>query len=117
MSAYATPRTARAAVVMDPPTPFKRLGSVARLRAFVTPTEQVHVLAHLGVAHVDPAQWELRIDGLVERPLVLDLGELLRFPARDLTAVFECYGNPSSPTCQHAALRTSSGAACRSPTC
>jgi len=97
MSAYATPRTARAAVVMDPPTPFKRLGSVARLRAFVTPTEQVHVLAHLGVAHVDPAQWELRIDGLVERPLVLDLDELLRLPARDLTAVFECYGNPLQP--------------------
>src|SRR5215813_6024343 len=97
MSAYATPRTARAVVVMDPATPCKRLGSLSRLKEFVTPTEQVHVLAHLGVAHVDPAQWELRIDGLVERPLVLDLDELLRLPARDLTAVFECYGNPLQP--------------------
>jgi hypothetical protein len=39
---------------MDPSTPFKRLGPVSRLREFVTPVEDVHVLAHLGVAHVDP---------------------------------------------------------------
>lgn len=88
---------ARSAVVMDPPTPFKRLGPVSGLKEFVTPTERVHVLAHLGVAQVDPEQWELRIDGLVERPLVLDLDELLRFPARELAAVFECYGNPLQP--------------------
>jgi sulfane dehydrogenase subunit SoxC len=87
----------RAPVIMDPSTPFKRLGPVSRLRDFVTPTEDVHVLAHLGVAHVDPAQWRLRIDGMVERPLVFDLEELLRFPPRDLTAVFECYGNPLEP--------------------
>ena len=82
---------------MDPSTPFKRLGSVSRLRTFVTPTEDVHVLAHLGVARVDPERWQLGIDGMVERPLVLDLDELLRFPARELTAVFECYGNPLEP--------------------
>jgi len=34
---------------------------------------------------------------MVERPLVLDLEELLRLPARELTAVFECYGNPQKP--------------------
>src|SRR5262245_483417 len=85
------------AVVMDPSTPFKRLGPVSRLREFVTPVEDVHVLAHLGVAHVDPRQWRLRIDGMVERPFVLDLEELLELPARELTAVFECYGNPLRP--------------------
>jgi DMSO/TMAO reductase YedYZ molybdopterin-dependent catalytic subunit len=87
----------RPAVVMDPSTPFKRLGSVSRLRTFVTPTADVHVLAHLGVARVDPERWQLGIDGMVERPIVLDLDELLRFPARELTAVFECYGNPLEP--------------------
>src|SRR5262244_2310645 len=97
MRAHAMPRTPRAAVVMDPPTPFKRLGALSRLKDIVTSTEQVHVLAHLGVAHVDPEQWELRIDGLVDRPLALDLDELLRFRARELTAVFECYGNPLKP--------------------
>jgi Oxidoreductase molybdopterin binding domain len=55
------------------------------------------VLAHLGVAHVDPRQWRLRIDGMVERPFVVDLEELLELPARELTAVFECYGNPLRP--------------------
>jgi len=82
---------------MDPPTPFKRLGPVSRLKDFITPTEDVHALAHLGVARVDPEQWQLRIDGMVERPLVFDLEELLRFPARELSAVFECYGNPLEP--------------------
>jgi len=82
---------------MDPSTPFKRLGPVSRLREFVTPVEDVHVLAHLGVAHVDPRQWRLRIDGMVERPFVVDLEELLELPARELTAVFECYGNPLRP--------------------
>jgi len=85
------------AVVMDPSTSFKRLGPVSRLREFITPVEDVHVLAHLGVARVDPRRWQLRIDGMVERPLVLDLEELLRLPARELTAVFECYGNPQKP--------------------
>jgi sulfane dehydrogenase subunit SoxC len=87
----------RPAVVMDPPTPFKRLGPISRLRAFITPTVDVHVLAHLGVARVDAGQWQVRIDGMVERPLVFDLEELLRLPARELTAVFECYGNPLEP--------------------
>src|SRR5262245_15621227 len=85
------------AVVMDPSTPFKRLGPVSRLREFVTPVEDVHVLAHLGVARVDPRQWRLPVDGMVERPFVLDLEELLELPARELTAVFECYGNPLRP--------------------
>jgi sulfane dehydrogenase subunit SoxC len=85
------------AVVMDPSTPFKRLGPVSRLKDFITPADHVHVLAHLGVAHVDPRQWQLRIDGLVRRPLVFGYDELLGLPDRDLTAVFECYGNPLAP--------------------
>jgi sulfane dehydrogenase subunit SoxC len=84
----------RSPVVMDPSTPFKRLTPVSRLQAFITPTNVVHVLAHLGVARVDASQWQLRIEGLVERPQVFDYEGLLGLPARELTAVFECYGNP-----------------------
>src|SRR5207237_3055489 len=55
MKARVLPRTAvRRSVVMDPPTPFKRLGPISRLKDFITPTEDVHVLAHLGIARVDP---------------------------------------------------------------
>ena len=56
------------AVVMDPFTPFKRRGRL-RLKDFITPSGHVHVLAHLGVARVDPRQWRLRVDGIVRRPL------------------------------------------------
>jgi len=65
---------------MDPSMPFKRLGPVSGLKDFVTPTTTVHVLAHLGVARVDPERWRLSIDGMVERPLELDLDELWGFP-------------------------------------
>ena len=64
---------------------------------FITPTDDVHVLAHLGVARVDRRQWRLRVDGIVARPFGLGHDELLGLPARDLTAVFECYGNPLDP--------------------
>jgi DMSO/TMAO reductase YedYZ molybdopterin-dependent catalytic subunit len=90
-------RANRPAVVMDPARPFKRLGPISRLRDFVTRTEDVHVIAHLGVARVDRGQWRLRIDGLVEWSLLFDLDELLQLPSRELTAVFECYGNPLEP--------------------
>ena len=91
------PADVRPRVVMDPPRPFKRLGPVSALKEFVTPVAKVHVLAHLGVARVDPQQWRLSIDGTVEQPFELDLDELLRLPARELSAVFECYGNPLEP--------------------
>ena len=58
------------AVDMDPSTPFKRRGPVSRLKDFIAPTDDMHVLAHLGVARVDPRQWRLRIDGIVRWPLV-----------------------------------------------
>jgi DMSO/TMAO reductase YedYZ molybdopterin-dependent catalytic subunit len=74
-------------------------GSAGRrgCKDFITPTDDVHVLAHLGVARVDRRQWRLRVDGIVARPFGLGHDELLGLPVRDLTAVFECYGNPLDP--------------------
>jgi sulfane dehydrogenase subunit SoxC len=84
-------------VVMDPSATFRRLVSVDRLAPAVTPSDDVYVIAHMGIAHVDLAQWRLAVDGLVERPFALDYDALIALPAVEVTAVLECFGNPVEP--------------------
>jgi sulfane dehydrogenase subunit SoxC len=48
---------------------------------------------HAGVPAIDPAQHRLMLHGLVERPLILSMQELQRFPAVTRTHFLECSGN------------------------
>jgi sulfane dehydrogenase subunit SoxC len=82
---------------MDPNATYRRLVPVDRLSPPVTPSEDVYVIAHMGVARVDVAQWRLGVEGLVERPLELDYEALTALPASEITAVIECFGNPVEP--------------------
>jgi len=84
-------------VVMDPSATFRRLVPVDRLASPVTPSDDVYVIAHMGIARVDVKQWRLTVDGLVERPFELDYEALTSLPATDVTAVLECFGNPVEP--------------------
>lgn len=84
-------------VLMDPAKTFRRLVPVDKLASPVTPSDDVYVIAHMGIARVDPAQWRLAIDGLVERPFELDYDTLTAMPASEVTAVLECFGNPVEP--------------------
>jgi sulfane dehydrogenase subunit SoxC len=63
----------------------------------VTATDDLFVLAHLGVPRVDPAHWSLTIDGLVQRPLTLTLEALKARPKVIAEAVHECCGSPMEP--------------------
>jgi len=72
---------------MDPAQTVRRLVPLAKLAPAVTPTEDVYVIAHMGIAHVDVRHWRLVIDGLVEEPLGLDYDEITSLPARDVVAV------------------------------
>ncbi|MFJ8622512.1 molybdopterin-dependent oxidoreductase [Kitasatospora sp. NPDC093550] len=73
----------------DPPTP----------DLFRTPVEEVFIRNHLGPhPRLDPASWSLTVEGLVERPLRLDLPTLRGLPQTRFTAVHECFGNPLHPT-------------------
>ncbi|HEX3176473.1 MAG TPA: molybdopterin-dependent oxidoreductase [Methylomirabilota bacterium] len=82
---------------MDPGQTYRRLVPVDHLASRVTPTDDVYVIAHMGIARVDVAAWRLRVDGLVERPLELDYAMLTQLPATEVTAVLECFGNPVEP--------------------
>src|SRR2546430_17301373 len=84
-------------VVMDPSATYRRLVPVDRLASPVTPSDDVYVIAHMGIARVDVEQWRLSVDGLVERPFELDYDALTSLPATDVTAVLECFGNPVEP--------------------
>lgn len=48
---------------------------------------------HGGVPAIDPAQHRLMLHGLVERPLMLTMKELMRFPAVSRSHFIECSGN------------------------
>jgi DMSO/TMAO reductase YedYZ molybdopterin-dependent catalytic subunit len=82
---------------MDPAATYRRQVPVSQLKSFLTPTENVYVIAHMGVAHVPVDGWELRIEGAVDRPLHLTYAELLRRPAETIEGVLECFGNPVEP--------------------
>jgi sulfane dehydrogenase subunit SoxC len=62
-----------------------------------TGTENLFVLAHLGVPRVDPGQWSLGIDGLVGRAHTLNLDELKARPKKTVETVHQCCGNPLEP--------------------
>jgi DMSO/TMAO reductase YedYZ molybdopterin-dependent catalytic subunit len=84
--------------VLEPSGPFARLPlQPHQLTESVTPTEDVFVLAHLGVAHVDPTTWTLEIDGLVRRRRSYTLDELKRYPKREVQSFHQCVGNPLQP--------------------
>jgi sulfane dehydrogenase subunit SoxC len=88
---------AKPRVVMDPNTVYRRLVAVDQLTSPLTPSDDVYVIAHMGIARVDTAEWRLHVDGLVERPFELDYEALTSLPATDVTAVLECFGNPVEP--------------------
>ena len=87
----------RGRAAMDPAETTRVLVPLSRLRAYHTATEDFFVIAHMGIARVPAEGWTLRVEGAVERPRTLDLAGLRALPARSVTAVHECFGNPVEP--------------------
>jgi sulfane dehydrogenase subunit SoxC len=63
------------------------------LDGIITPSDLHFERHHAGVPAIDPARYSLLVHGMVERPLVLTLDELKRFPGRSLIRFIECSGN------------------------
>jgi DMSO/TMAO reductase YedYZ molybdopterin-dependent catalytic subunit len=63
------------------------------LRYDLTPTGLHYLLVHYDIPAVDPATWELHIDGAVSNPLRLDLAALRERPRVTLPVTLECAGN------------------------
>ncbi|GLH76555.1 sulfite dehydrogenase [Bradyrhizobium sp. SSBR45G] len=63
------------------------------LEGIITPNGLCFERHHGGVAEVDPADHRLMIHGLVERPLLLSLDELKRYPRVNRIHFMECAAN------------------------
>ena len=63
------------------------------LRGTITPADLHFERHHGGVPEIDPARYELVIQGLVERPRVFSLADLKRFPSTSRICFLECSGN------------------------
>jgi sulfane dehydrogenase subunit SoxC len=64
-----------------------------QLDGSITPNGLCFERHHSGVPAIDPAAHRLLIHGLVERPLVLNLADLARFPSVSRILFVECAGN------------------------
>lgn len=66
------------------------------LHGIVTPSALHFERHHNGVPVIDPARHRLLIHGLVDRPMVFMLSDLMRFPSVSRIAFIECSGNSGS---------------------
>lgn len=64
-----------------------------RLTGIITPNGLVFERHHAGIPDIDPEQHRLAIHGLVDRPLVLTMDDILRLPAVSQIRFLECAGN------------------------
>lgn len=62
-----------------------------------TQTEDVFVLAHLGVPEVSAGEWSFEIGGLVDSPVRFTLADLHALPCHAVESVHQCAGNPVHP--------------------
>jgi len=71
----------------------RRLLDIRTIDGPFTPKDQFFTTQHYGHPKVDPATFQLKISGLVDRPTSLSLDALQKVGRTDLVAGFECSGN------------------------
>lgn len=80
-------RTQRVTTATHSLTPYQSLHGI------ITPSSLHFERHHNGVPAIDPHRHRLLIHGLVDRPLMLSMDELTRFPSLTRTLCIECSGN------------------------
>jgi sulfane dehydrogenase subunit SoxC len=83
--------------VSVPPPPFATAAysktPLQDLHGIVTPNGLHYERHHAGVPTIDPAAHKLLVHGLVERPLVFTIDDIVRFPSTSRIHFLECSGN------------------------
>jgi len=66
-------------------------------KEWITPADRFFVRCHTYFPEpVNPSEWRLKLDGVVNQPLTLTLDDLKKMPRVELVAVLECAGNGRS---------------------
>jgi DMSO/TMAO reductase YedYZ molybdopterin-dependent catalytic subunit len=68
-------------------------GPRAQLTPAITPNEQFYVTSYRSAPRIDVREWQLSVNGLVERPLTLTYAQLLARPSLTEIVTLECVGN------------------------
>lgn len=63
------------------------------VKGAVTPNDRFYIRSHFPTPAIDPRTWRLRVHGLVERELSLDLDDVRKMPSMTQTVTLECAGN------------------------
>ncbi len=69
------------------------MSPIHELEGIITPNGLHFTRTHNGVAHVDPNKYRLMIHGLVEKPIVLTLDQLKKYPSESRIHFLECPAN------------------------
>ncbi len=82
---------------MRAPTPTQTAASsmtpLQDLHGIITPNGLHFERYHAGVPAIDPAQHRLIVHGLVDRPLIFTMDDIVRFPSESHIYFLECSGN------------------------
>jgi len=79
------------------------------LEGIITPSSLHFERHHSGVPDIDPAQHQLLIHGLVERPLIFSMDALARYPMVSHIQFLECSGNSAGNNTAEAPQQTAGG--------
>ena len=66
---------------------------LADLKGIITPSGVVFERYHAGLPAIEPQQHRLMIHGMVKRPLILSMDDLMRFPSVSMIRFLECPAN------------------------
>ncbi|HXX26407.1 MAG TPA: molybdopterin-dependent oxidoreductase [Pseudolabrys sp.] len=84
---------------MDPPRTFRRVPLLPhQMSDAVTAQRDLFVLGHFGVSRIDPQQWTLAFDGLVNTPRSFRLDGIRSLPKVEVESFHQCAGYPQDPT-------------------
>jgi DMSO/TMAO reductase YedYZ molybdopterin-dependent catalytic subunit len=59
----------------------------------ITPVKNFFIRSHTLIPEVKLTDWKLSVDGLVEKPVILNFNDLKQMPRMELVSVLECAGN------------------------
>lgn len=99
---YGAPSRFESSIIRRPrtPPPIPTAASsgtpLQHLHGIITPAGLHYERHHAGVPDIDPEQHRLVVHGLVERPLILSMDDILRFPSVSRIHFMECSGNTAT---------------------
>lgn len=97
---YGTPSPFEKSVIRNVPKNLKQYTSsgsrtpLQDLDGIITPNGVFYERHHGGIPEIDPSQHRLMIHGLVERPVILTMDEIRRYPSESRIHFLECSANP-----------------------